>query len=82
MFIYNIGKRREEGMGSDERLSCSMCGKDGIVYMLEGSPLCPSCMTKKRPPLRYKGPERRRIQKPTMYLRREGDFKNRNPSKG
>jgi hypothetical protein len=58
-----------------------MCGKDGIIYMLEGKPFCPSCMSKKRPPLRYTGPERRRVQKPTMYLRREGDFKGKKPAK-
>jgi len=69
-------------MSPTDPLSCSMCGKEGIIYMLEGQPYCPSCMSKKRPPLRYTGPERRRIQKPTMYLRREGDFKGKKPAKG
>jgi hypothetical protein len=50
--------------------------------MHEGSPYCPACLSKERPPLRYTGPERRRIQKPTMYLRREGDFKGKKPGKG
>jgi hypothetical protein len=69
-------------MSLSERLSCSMCGKDGLVYMVEGNPYCPSCMSTKRPPLRYGGPERRRIQKPTMYLRREGDFKRKKTPNG
>ena len=66
-------------MSLGERLSCSMCGKDGLVYMVEGKPYCPSCMSKKRPPLNYEGPERRRIRKPTMYLRRDGDFIGKKP---
>ncbi|HET9794335.1 MAG TPA: hypothetical protein VFS34_07720 [Thermoanaerobaculia bacterium] len=69
-------------MSSAEKLSCAACGKEGIIYMHEGSPYCPSCLSKKRPPLRYTGPERRRRQVPTMYLRREGDFKGKKPAKG
>ena len=65
-------------MSPTDRLSCSICGKEGLVYMVEGNPYCPACMSKKRPPLRYGGPERRRLRKPTMYLRREGDFKGKN----
>jgi len=65
-----------------DQLSCTACRKDGILYMLDGLPYCPSCYSAKHPPLRYTGPERRRIQKPTMYLRREGDFKGKKPAKG
>ncbi|HWC66022.1 MAG TPA: hypothetical protein VG777_08060 [Thermoanaerobaculia bacterium] len=69
-------------MSPSDRLSCTSCGKDGILYMFEGSPYCPSCYSKKHPPLKYGGPERRRRQVPTMYLRREGDFKGKKPAKG
>lgn len=67
-------------MSPADRLSCTVCGKQGVIYMHEGSPYCPPCLSKKRPPLRYTGPERRRRQVPTMYLRREGDFKGKKPS--
>jgi hypothetical protein len=39
-------------------------------------------MAKERPPLPHFGPERRRRQKPTVYLRRATDFKRKRPSKG
>ena len=68
-------------MSPQDKLSCTLCGKEGIIYMLEGKPYCPSCMSKKRPPLPHSGPERRNLQVPTMYLRRSGDFKKKPPTK-
>lgn len=69
-------------MSPADKLSCTVCGKDGIIYMHENLPYCPACLSRKRPPLRYTGPERRRRQVPTMYLRREGDFSGKKPPKG
>jgi len=69
-------------MGAQDRLTCTLCGREGVIYMLEGKPYCPSCMAKERPPLPHFGPERRRRQKPTVYLRRATDFKRKRPSKG
>ena len=60
---------------SNDRLTCQMCGKEGMLYMLEGKPYCPTCLSKKRPPLDYRGPERRRGQRPTPFLRRTTDFR-------
>jgi hypothetical protein len=53
-----------------------------MLYMFEGSPYCPACYSAKHPPLKYRGPERRRRQVPTMFLRREGDFRGKKPGKG
>ena len=69
-------------MSAADKLSCTACGKEGVLYMLQGAPYCPSCYSKKHPPLRYTGPERRRRQVNTMYLRREGDFKGKKPARG
>jgi len=68
-------------MSSQDRPSCTLCGKEGI-YMLEGKPYCPSCISKKHPPLAHPGPERRRQRKPTMWLRRQTDSNGKKPSKG
>jgi hypothetical protein len=38
--------------------------------MLEGKPYCSACLAEKRPPLEYKGIERRKAQKPTYFRRR------------
>lgn len=69
-------------MTSQERLVCTLCGREGIIYMFEAKPYCPSCMSKKRPPIPHTGPERRRIQTPTVYGRRESDFRKKRPFKG
>ena len=66
-------------MSSTDRLTCTLCGRDGIIYMLEGKPYCPDCMSKKRPPLPHVGPERRRHQTSTVYGRRESDFRKKKP---
>jgi len=53
---------------------CESCGKSGIVYVVEGRYLCPSCTTKQRPPLPYRGPERRRgLPNPLGFRRRSTD---------
>jgi hypothetical protein len=53
---------------------CSLCGKTGIVYMVEQKPYCPSCMYKRHPPLEYDGPERRRYApRSTPFTRRSED---------
>ena len=60
-------------MSDEAPLTCVDCGKGGIIYMVDGDPVCSGCMTKHRPPLTYKGPDRRRRQVPTMFLRRSTD---------
>jgi hypothetical protein len=50
-----------------------MCGKGGVLYLVEGKPYCPACMYEKRPPLSYDGPERRRRPVSTPFTRRGGD---------
>lgn len=66
-------------MSPSDPMTCVACGKGGVLYMFEGSPYCPSCYSQKHPPLRYGGPERRRFQKPTLYLRRKDDFRGKKP---
>ena len=61
--------------------SCTLCGEEGI-YLLEGKPYCPSCLSKKHPPFPYTGPERRRHQIPTLWHRRQSDFEGKRPSTG
>jgi hypothetical protein len=68
-------------MSAQAPSSCTLCGKEGI-YMFEGKLYCPSCMSKKRPPLSHPGPERRRHENPTMWRRRQADSKGKKPSKG
>ena len=60
-------------MSEDAKLKCTDCGAEGIIYMIEGQPVCSRCMSKRRPPLTYKGPDRRRRQVSTMFLRRATD---------
>jgi hypothetical protein len=56
---------------------CESCGKTGIVYILDGRYLCPACMSKHRPPLPYRGPERRRgLPNPLGFRRRATDSAN------
>ncbi len=60
-------------MSDEPILTCTDCGKGGVIYMVDGEPVCSRCMTKRRPPLSYKGPDRRRRQIPTPFLRRASD---------
>ncbi len=50
-----------------------MCGKGGVLYLVEEKPYCPACMYEKRPPLSYDGPERRRRPVSTPFTRRDED---------
>ncbi len=60
--------------------SCEACGKGGLLYALEGHHYCPTCLSKKRPPLPYRGPERRRRNNNAVgFTRRSTDRKG--PSK-
>jgi len=54
-----------------------MCGKGGLLYLVEGNPYCPSCMYEKHPPLGYEGPERRRNPVATPFTRRAKDGRRR-----
>ena len=60
-------------VGDDAKLKCTDCGAEGIIYMVDGEPVCSRCMTRRRPPLTYKGPDRRRRQVATPFLRRASD---------
>ncbi|MGH9441342.1 MAG: hypothetical protein ACRD16_03600 [Thermoanaerobaculia bacterium] len=60
-------------MAEDAKLKCTDCGAEGVIYLLGGEPVCSRCMSKRRPPLQYDGPDRRRRQVPTPFLRRETD---------
>ena len=60
---------------SNASLSCSLCGRGGLLYMAEGKPFCPACMKKAHPPLPYDGPERRSRQASTPWRRRLSDKK-------
>lgn len=53
---------------------CSECGKADAIYLVAGVSYCPACMRKKHPPLKYRGPERRRRQVATSFRRRGSDF--------
>jgi len=59
----------------EEPLTCTDCGKSGVIYMVDGEPVCSRCMTKRKPPLVYAGPDRRRRQVQTPFLRRDADRK-------
>jgi DNA-directed RNA polymerase subunit RPC12/RpoP len=60
-------------VSEEAKLKCTDCGAEGIIYMVDGEPVCSRCMSKRRPPLTYNGPDRRRRQAPTPFLRRETD---------
>lgn len=54
--------------------ACELCGRTGVVYLIEGRPYCPSCMYRKHPPLEYDGPDRRRYSPhSTPFTRRSED---------
>ncbi len=59
----------------DAKLKCADCGAEGIIYMIDGDPVCSDCTKKRRPPLAYTGPDRRRRQIATMFFRRSTDKK-------
>ena len=53
---------------------CEECGKGGLIYGHEGHFYCPACLAKKRPPLSYRGPERRRGRGNIVgFVRRDND---------
>ncbi|HET9794336.1 MAG TPA: hypothetical protein VFS34_07725 [Thermoanaerobaculia bacterium] len=54
---------------------CDLCGRSGLLYLVEGRPCCPSCMYRQRPPLEYAGPERRSSPVPTLFTRRSEDVR-------
>jgi hypothetical protein len=55
--------------------TCQKCGKPGLVYRLGNRFYCPSCLREKRPPLSYRGPERRRrLLNTTGFTRRSSDL--------
>ena len=61
-------------MTSPSSPPCELCGRSGLVYLIEGRPYCPSCMYRMRPPLEYDGPERRRFTPhSTSFTRRAED---------
>ena len=59
--------------------ACHDCGSGGPLYVFEERAYCAACLSKRRPPLPYAGPERRRTQKPTMWRRRATDQIVRKP---
>jgi len=69
-------------VSEEAKLKCTDCGAEGIIYMIDGEPVCSRCMSKRRPPLNYRGPDRRRRQVSTMFLRRatDKDRIKKNPS--
>lgn len=54
-------------------MNCTLCGRGGMLYMVNGKPFCPGCMKKAVPPLPYDGPERRSRQARTPWRRRKSD---------
>ena len=61
----------------DPPTTCESCGKEGLVYAFQGHHYCPVCLSKKRPPLAYRGPERRRGNRNVLgFTRRSTDRKD------
>lgn len=58
---------------TNANMSCTLCGRAGMLYMVDGKAICPGCMKKALPPLQYGGPERRSGQARTPWRRRNSD---------
>jgi hypothetical protein len=58
---------------SNVTMKCTLCGRGGMLYMVDRKPVCPGCMKKAHPPLQYGGPERRDRQASTPWRRRNKD---------
>ena len=59
--------------------ACESCGKKGLVYAFEGRYYCPACLSRIKPPLPYRGPERRRSNRNVLgFTRRSTDRKDPN----
>ena len=64
---------------SKAETTCSLCGTGGLLYRFEGKSYCPACLAKRRPPLPYRGPERRKSQRPGIWRRRGTDQPEKKP---
>lgn len=58
---------------------CSDCRSEGVLYMFQGKAYCSACLARRRPPMTYEGPERRKTQVPGIWRRRATDSSGKKP---